>query len=183
MKSFLALFDVVPGWLYAIALAVLSLYALNQHMGEMGAQRETALEHASLSDLKAGASAAAASSVQTARSKEQGMADNQTKVSDELQTILDSRNQRIADLERRMRDQARAYAAAGGQCHTEGSRASEGGDGVGDPRLRSVDEQDPVFLDGQAQHEIAELTVRANETGATLKACRSLLRKAWQASQ
>lgn len=37
MKKILDIFDVVPGWLYAMALAMLSLYALNQHMCGMAA--------------------------------------------------------------------------------------------------------------------------------------------------
>lgn len=180
MNRLMDIFDLVPGWLYAIAVACLLVLLVLSELDRNEAITEAALAGQQLAEIKAAGSAAVASSVTSARAKESDAAAITTKVTYELHQDTANPAARAAAVERGMREPAAAYARSGGGCKPTSSSAPKGGDGAGSAGLRGLDEPDPLVLDGQAQSEIAQLTVSANRTGKTLKACRVLLREAWR---
>lgn len=180
MSRLARMLNAVPGWLYSLVIVALLFLCLWLKTSQSVARVDAADARTELATTTAAAAASAASSVQAARGKEQVMNNNQTKVNDELQSGRDERDQRIAALLGQLREQARAGARTGGGRISACAQAAGGGDGLGDPGLREVAGGDRLVLDGQAQEELATFAVRARETGDTLKACRVLLRQAWQ---
>lgn len=175
MKTLMDICELVPGWLYAIAVAVLGGLLIFGEIDRNSAITEAALAGQALAEIKAMGAAASASSIQLARGKEAAANVVQLKVVDELNKATSNPDARVADLERRMRNQATTYAASSCRCMPPGASASAVSDGSRGAGIRGVDAADLVVLDSQAQREIAELVVSANNTGKTLTACRRLL--------
>ena len=182
MKAFLAAFDVVPGWVYAATLLVLVVLLVAAKLSVGAAQVEAAHAGRDLSELVATSTNVAASSVQSARIKEGVMAADQAKDVNELNQAISNPDARVTELERGMRDHAKATAGSGGGCLPPAATPAIGGDEQGGAGLRSPVEPDPLVFDGTAQSEIAQLIVSARETGETLKACRRALARCFSSA-
>jgi hypothetical protein len=171
MTKLLDIFDVVPGWLYALALAGLTVYCLLLDADVSRAISGEAVARAALATVKQDAATAATASTQAAREKETGLVNNQTESTDELHAALAATAGRAADLDRRLRDIAHAHPVASGACVPASAQASGAGDGPPTAGLSDV-----------ARSDLVRLAQSANDTADTLKACRVLLRQAWQAT-
>lgn len=171
MSKLLDVFNVLPGWLYALAVAGLCAYCLLLDADMSRAISAGAVARAELSALKQRAATAALASVQSAREAEAALTHHQTESTDELQKALAATAGRAADLDRRLRDIARAHPIDGGACMPASAAATSGGDGPPAAGLSDL-----------ARSDLVRLAQSANDTADTLKTCRVLLRQAWQAT-
>ena len=172
MTKLLAIFDLVPGWLYAAALLSLCAYCLWLDASVSLARGDQAMARAELATVKQSAASAALTSTQSARDKEQVMSATQTGAIDDLHKALSATAGRAADLDRRMRDIAHAHASAGGASLPTGAQTARGSDG---PPAAGLSEL--------ARGDLVRLAASANDTADTLKTCRVLLRQAWQVTE
>lgn len=171
MTKLLGIFDVVPGWLYALALAGLVSWCLVLDAEAGRAVADAAVARSDLAAIKQDAAIAAGASVQIARTKEGALINNQTESTDELHKALATTADRAAELDRRLRDIARAHPGAGGVCVPASPAASGPGD-----------EPAAAGLSDLARSDLVRLAQSANDTADALKTCRVLLRQAWQAT-
>lgn len=177
MSALAKAFDVVPGWLYAVVILVLSVLLVSTKLQASAANVAAAGAGQQLSGLVATSSALAASSLEKARVKGTRMADEQAKDVHEFNQATSNPVARVAELERRMREQAASFARASGGCMRAAAGAASGGDARGDTGLREVAGADPLVLDGQAQSELAQLVVSARTNGEKLKTGRKALER------
>lgn len=172
----------VPGWLYALllagALAGWGVAEVDRAAAELKASRA----EGKLAAAAAVQAAAVASAVQDARLREIAATTTTVKVADELHQRLEASDRRAADLAERLRKLSRPVRFCRANPSAPAGAAS-GGDGADATGLRGLAGADLVVLDGQARAELARLAASANDTVSTLKACRTLLRAQWRATQ
>lgn len=179
MKALLALLDLVPDWVYALALAItgavcvlLILDAGEAHVKEAQALARAASAEAALADEKARAAAAVLKASQDARAKEQTLQQDQAQAVEVLHAQIDDHASRAAALERRLRQlAARTNAGASGPNLPEGAGAAAVVDDIPAARLSDV-----------ARANLVGLAKSANDTRSALSTCRGLLHQAWQAT-
>lgn len=174
MKWF-ELFDLAPGWLYAVLLA-LALVALGTIYAQRGAARQTAAEaQRDLAALRASSAEAVASLVQASRVKEGDLNKRINGALDELRHTETERDAVRASLAQRLHVIARP---AGELCAgVPQAVASASGDGSGSvPGLQLGVGEDLIGLDGQAQDELASLAEAEQRLRDLLRAYQQITR-------
>jgi hypothetical protein len=171
MTKLLALFDIVPGWCWAAAVAVLAVLCMRLDAGQAHARADLLAVQLAMRD------AAIAS-----QAKAQARADHLSTVAQEAQDALSQMQAtapaRAAGLTERVRDIARPL-----RCAPAGAVAAAPSSPYGqpDPGLSGVAGAGVVVLDATAQSELAQLVTSAADTGQALTQARVLLRECWRA--
>lgn len=153
----------------ALAAAFIAAYLMVTSWGD-ARERQGYLARAA-EDAEVGASAVMAE-VPRVRGADAALNDNQTRSIDELQQRLSGSAQRAADLERRLHDIANSRRSTTG---CQSVPASAGASSISD-------EPPAAGLSDMARSDLVRLAQSANDTADTLKACRRLLRQAWQST-
>jgi hypothetical protein len=183
MAKALALLDVVPGWLWALLLAVATAHGVLAELGEARAVAEASQARQQLTGAQLQAVKDLAAARGRAEAREATLRGRYQETIDALTTSRAADAGRIAGLAGRLQQYARPVA-----CHPRGAAtgagagAAGGGDGGAGAGLPGLAGDDLVIVDGQARLELAEFAVSARATGETLIKCRGLLRAAWQAT-
>lgn len=180
MTKLLALFDVVPGWCWAVVVAVLAALVLRLDAGMAGAQADAALARTQLLQVQLASANAIAVETERAQARVRDLTKTVMEAQDALSEARQAGPGRVAALTDRLRDIARplhcAGAAPGGGPAAPASR----GDGQPGARLPSVAAGDFVVLDGQGLAELAAFAESAADTGRTLIQAQHLLRECWR---
>jgi hypothetical protein len=183
------LLDAVPSVVWAglvvalsIAVGALAFSRLSLIADVALAKQATSDAVAELDRARASVATKVAEGLAKARQADKALFEGQERVIHELQSDKAGRDDRVRELERRLRNLARPFACAGGGGNAASADAAGGGHGVGDTGLRGLDGQDLVVVDAEARAELGRLAVAGREVGKTLVACRGLLRQAWRAS-
>jgi hypothetical protein len=183
MAKVLALFDLVPGWLWALVLAVATVHGQLAELSEARAVAQAAQARLELTGAQLQATKDMAAARGRAEAKEATLKGQFQETIDALTTSRAADAGRIAGLAGRLQQYARPIAChPGGAAAGAGAGAAGGGDGNASAGLPGVAGGDLVILDGQARLELAQFAVSARDTGETLTLCRLLLRAAWQAT-
>ena len=180
MTKLLALFDVVPGWCWAVVVAAQAALVLRLDLGMSHARADAAQARTQLLTVQLASRDAIAIETERAQARVRDLTKTVMEAQDALAQSRQAGPGRVAALDERLRDIARPLHCAGAAPASGPAAPAGRGDGhpgAGLPRLAG---EDLVILDGEAQHELAEFAVSAAETGETVKACRSLLRSCWR---
>ena len=180
MTKLLALFDVVPGWCWAVVVAVLAALVLRLDAGMAGAQADAALARTQLLQVQLASAAAIGAETERAQARVRDL----TVVAMEAQDALAQSRQagpgRVAAAADRLRDIARPLHCAGAAPGGGAAAAPGRGDGQPGAGLPGVAGADFVLVDGQGLAELASLAESAADTGRTLNQARHLLRECWR---
>lgn len=179
MRKLLDLCGLVPSWAYAVVVLLLTALIFVQDVGRQRAVADASDARRDLASLQRDQATELARAVQQARTAEAKLYVDLMVVTNDLQTRLADRDQRISDLAGRLHQHARPVSLCARSAGPAAGSAGAG-DGQRDPGLPSLDGIDLVVLDVQARLELARYAVSARDTGEALKACRGLLRSAWR---
>lgn len=178
MTKLLALFDVVPGWCWAVVVAVLAALCVRLNLGVADARADAAQARTQLLQVQLASRDAIAVETERAAARVRTLTQTVLETQDALSEARLAVAGRTADLDGRLRNIARPLScrpAAGATAAAPGA-----GDGQPDPRLRAAPTADLVVLDGTALAELADLAVSARTVGETLTHARRLLRACWR---
>lgn len=180
MAKLLDILDVVPGWCWAIVVAVLAVLCLRLDVGMAHARADAALARTQLLTVQLASANAIAVETERAQARVRDLTQTAMEAQDALAQSRQAGPGRVAAAADRLRDIARplycAGAAPGGGAAAPASR----GDGQPNPRLPGVAAGDLVVLDGQGLAELASFAESAADTGRTLNQARQLLRECWR---
>lgn len=178
MTKILAALDLVPGWVWAIAVVTLGLLCGALEVGRLSALADASKARSDLLAVQLSSAQAISLEQERARKEERRLSAEVLGVRDELEQEKAGGARRIADLSERLRNLARPVLCRPGG---GGAPAAAGrSDGQPDPGLPGVAGADLVVLDGQALSELADFAESAADTGRTLTHARRLLRKCWR---
>lgn len=171
----------VPGWCWAVVVAVLAALCVRLNLGVADARADAAQARTQLLTVQLASRDAIAVETERAQARVRDLTKTVMEAQDALSQARQSAAGRVADLDGRLRQLARPLSCGGASPGGGVAAASSPGDGQPGARLPGLAGAGVVVLDGQAQHELAEFAESAADTGRTLIACRGLLRQAWRA--
>jgi len=178
MAKVLGLLNLVPCWVWAIAVAVLLAMCGALEVSRLSAKADASLARADLLAVQLASAHAISLERERARKEERRLSAAVLEVQDDLAKERAGSAGRVADLSERLRNVARPVS-----CRPAASRApAAAGAGHGQPDLGlpGLAGADLVVLDGQALGELATFAESAADTGRTLTQARRLLRECWQ---
>jgi len=178
VTKFLAIFDLVPGWCWAIAVTVLLAMCGALEVSRLSAKADASRARADLLAVQLASAHAISLEQERARKEERRLSAIVLEVQDDLAKEKAGSAGRVADLSERLRKLSRAVScrpAARGA-----SAAASTGHGQPDTGLPGLAGADLVVLDGQGLSELATFAESAADTGRTLTQARRLLRECWQ---
>lgn len=178
MTKILAALDLVPGWVWAIAVVTLGLLCGALEVGRLSALADASKARADLLSVQLSSAQAISLERERARKEERRLTAEVLGVRDDLEQEKAGGARRIADLSERLRKLSRPVLCrpGGGGAPAAASRS----DGQPDPGLPGVAGADLVVLDGQALSDLATFAESAADTGRTLIHARRLLRECWR---
>lgn len=178
MTKILATIDLVPGWVWAIAVVTLGLLCGALEVGRLSALADASKVRADLLAVQLSSAQAISLEQEKARKEERRLSAAVLEVQDARAQEKAGHAGRVADLSERLRNVARPVLCrpGGGGAPTPAVR----GDGQPDPGLPGVAGAGVVVLDGQALSDLADLAESAADTGRTLTHARRLLRECWK---
>lgn len=168
----------VPGWCWAVVVAVLAVLCVRLDVGMAQARTEAATARADLLAVQLASRDAIAIETERAQARVRTLTQTVLETQDALSQTRAAAAGRVADLDGRLRQLARPLScrpAAGATAATAG--AGHGQPGAG---LPGVAAGDFVVLDGQGLAELAAFAESAADTGRTLIQARHLLRECWR---
>lgn len=172
MTKFLGLFDVVPGWLWACAVALLGVSCLLLDGQRAGARTEAAEARASLLSVQVSSRDAILAEQRRARLAEAPLIQVVEEANDAVRKAREDLSAVAAASDERMRKFAspvrvcRSDAGAG----SGPAKGAAGGGGQG-AELRALDGGNLLIVDEQARAESARLAAHANLIRDALKEC------------
>lgn len=172
--------SLVPGWCWAIVVAVLVVLTLRLDVGMTHARADAAQARSELLAVQLASAQAISAEKDRAAARVRDLNQSVMEAQDAIAQFRQGAPGRVADLDGRVRQLARPLPCAGTAPGGAVAAPAGGGDGQPGARLPGLAGADFVVLDGQAQHELAEFAESAADTGRTLIACRGLLRQAWR---
>lgn len=180
MRAVLALLDLVPSWLWAVAVAVLLVACTRLHFSGAQAREDAAAASRDLLAVQLASARAIGAEKDRAAQRVRTLNQALTETQDALFKAQQAVPARVAELDGRLQQHARPVLCRSSAPAPAASGPAAHADGVASAGLRGLDGQDLVLLDGQARHELAELAVSARGVGETLTRVRGLLRKCWR---
>jgi len=180
MTKLLALFDVVPGWCWAVVVAVLAALVLRLDAGMAGAQADAALARTQLLTVQLASANAIAVETERAQARVRDLTKTVMEAQDALSEARQAGPGRVAALDERLRNIARPLHCAGAAPGGGAAAPAIRGDGQPGARLPGVAAGDFVVLDGQGLADLATFAESAADTGRTLIQARHLLRECWR---
>lgn len=178
MAKLLDLLDLVPAWVWAVAVGVLLALCGALEVSRLSAKADASQARADLLAVQLASAHAISLEHERARNEERRLSAVVLGVQDEIAEERAGAAGRIADLSERLRNVARLMScrpAAGGA-----PAASGRGDGQPGAGLPGMAGTDLVVLDGQGVSDLATFAESAADTGRTLIQARRLLRECWQ---
>ena len=178
MTKILAALDLVPGWVWAIAVVTLGLLCGALEVGRLSALADASKARADLLAVQLSSAQAISLEQERARKEERRLSAVVLEVKDALAKEKSDRAGRVDALSGRLQQHARPVLCrpGGGGADPVAGR----GDGKPDPGLPGVAGARAVVLDGQALSELADFAESAADTGRTLTHARRLLRECWR---
>lgn len=172
MKAVLALLDLVPSWLWAVAVALLMFACTRLHLGGVEAREAAAAASRDLLAVQLTMRTAVLDEMEKARAKEAPLlqvlqeADHAvTQARLDLGAVVAASDERLRKLSRPVR-LCRADASA-----DPAAAAGDGQDGAGSAGLRGVAGGDLLVIDEQARAESARHAATAKRYAEALKKC------------
>lgn len=168
----------VPGWCWAIVVAVLAALCVRLDLGMAQARTEAATARTQLLAVQLASRDAIAVETERAQARVRTLTQTVLETQDALSQSRAAAAGRVADLDGRLRQLARPLSrrpAAG-----EAAAPAVSGDGQPGAGLPGVAGAGVVVLDGQALSDLASLAESAADTGRTLTHARRLLRECWR---
>lgn len=170
----------VPGWCWAIVVAVLAALCVRLDVGMAHARADAAQARTQLLTVQLASRDAIAIETERAQARVRTLTQTAMEAQDALAQSRQAVPGRVAALDERLRHIARPVHCAGAAPAVGVATSAGSGDGQPGAGLPGVAGGNFVILDGQAQHELAGFAVSCQQTGETLKACRSILRAGWR---
>lgn len=180
MAKLLALFDVVPGWCWAVVVAAQAALVLRLDAGMAGAQADAALARTQLLQVQLASAAAIGAETERAQARVRDLTQTVLETQDALAQSRQAGPGRVAAAADRLRDIARPLHCAGAAPGGATAAPAILSDGQPDPRLPGVAGADLVVIDGQGLADLASFAESAADTGRTLIQARHLLRECWR---
>ena len=178
MAKLLDLLDLVPGWCWAIAVAVLLAMCGALEVSRLSAKADASRARADLLAVQLASAHAISLEQERARKEERRLSAVVLEVQDDLAKERAGAAGRVADLSERVRKLSRPVSC---RPAARGAPAAAGaGHEQPDPGLPGLAGADLVVLDGQALGDLATFAESAADTGRTLTQARRLLRECWQ---
>ena len=168
----------VPGWCWAVVVAVLVALCVRLDLGMAQARTEAATARADLLAVQLASRDAIALETERAQARVRALTQTVLETQDALSQARATAAGRVADLDGRLRQLARPLSCRPAAGTTAAPAVA--GDGQPDPGLPGVAGAGVVVLDGQALSDLASFADSAADTGRTLTHARRLLRACWQ---
>ena len=178
MTKILAALDLVPAWVWALAVGVLLVLCIRLDVLRLQASADASKARADLLAVQLSSAQAISLERERARREERRLTAAVLEVNDALAKEKADRAGRVADLSGRLQQHARPLSCRPGG----GGAAPASGRGDGQPGagLPGVAGARVVVLDGQALSELSDFAESAADTGRTLIHARRLLRECWR---
>lgn len=168
----------VPGWCWAVVVAVLAALCVRLNLGVADARADAAQARTQLLTVQLASANAIAAETERAQARVRTLTQTAMEAQDALSEARAAAAGRTADLDGRLRQLSRPLScrpAAGAAAAPAGA-----GHGQPDPGLPGMAGSGVVVLDGQALSDLASFAESAADTGRTLTHARRLLRACWQ---
>ena len=170
----------VPGWCWAIVVAVLAALCVRLDVGMARALADAAQARTQLLQVQLASRDAIAVETERAAARVRTLTQTAMEAQDALAQSRQTAPARAAALTERLRDIARPVHCAGASPAGGAAAPAVVGDGQPHPGLPGMAGAGVVVLDGQALTDLADLAESAADTGRTLTHARRLLRACWQ---
>ncbi|MCH8178223.1 MAG: hypothetical protein IIA02_00355 [Proteobacteria bacterium] len=168
----------VPGWCWAIVVAVLAALCVRLDLGMAQARTEAATARTQLLAVQLASRDAIAVETERAQARVRTLTQTVLETQDALSQSRAAAAGRVADLDGRLRQLARPLSCRPAAGATAAPAFS--GDGQPGAGLPGVAGADLVVIDGQGLADLASLAESAADTGRTLIHARHLLRECWR---
>lgn len=168
----------VPGWCWAIVVAVLAALCVRLDVGMAYARADAAQARTQLLQVQLASANAISAETERAQARVRDLTKTAMEAQDALSQARADAAGRTADLDGRLRQLARPLScrpASGGATASAGS-----GDEQPRPGLPGMAGAGVVVLDGPALADLATFAESAADTGRTLIQARALLRECWR---